>query len=75
MQAAAAAGLAELGTCILGRVDWAFALVWSKCPFNIAIDSGKWARTCFDVSSGHVVRCCASIALHQVEMVGENRLA
>eukprot|EP00978_Attheya_sp_CCMP212_P042351 scaffold256396_cov31-Attheya_sp.AAC.1 len=65
MQAAAAAGETGLGIGIFGRVDWVFALVWSRWPFNIAIDFGRWARTCFDVSSGQVARCCASIARHQ----------
>eukprot|EP00978_Attheya_sp_CCMP212_P044352 scaffold307634_cov51-Attheya_sp.AAC.1 len=64
---------AALGGCALGcskwsgmwgrRVDCAFALVWSKCPFNIAMDVG------------HVVKWPASIALHQVDTVGENKLA
>eukprot|EP00978_Attheya_sp_CCMP212_P005187 scaffold11545_cov33-Attheya_sp.AAC.1 len=67
---------AALGGCALGcskwsgmwgrRVDCAFTLVWSKCPFNIAVDVGKCVRTCLDVNSGHAVKWPASIALHQV---------
>lgn len=56
-------------------VDRMFFLVWSRCPLNIAMESGACWRTSCDVNSGQVVKWPASMALHQVESAGEKQHA
>jgi hypothetical protein len=41
------------------------------CPFTVAVDGGKYFLTASDVRPGHEMKWSLSIALIQVETVGE----
>ena len=45
------------------------------CPFRVARVVGKCVLTCLEVSAGQETKWPASMALHHVDMVGENRAA
>ena len=42
------------------------------CPFTVAVDSGKYLRTCLDVIGGNPISWSLSMALQKVSTVGEN---
>ena len=44
-----------------------------RCPLAVAVDSGKYFRTCDEVIGGKPMSWSLSSALHNVSMVGENR--
>ena len=66
---------ARVSLVVVNFVDRWFFLVWSRWPWYMAIDCGGYWRTYCEVSSGQLVKCPASMAVHQVDNDGEKQHA
>ena len=56
-------------------VDLRFERWACWCPNVVASECGRYDRICLEVSSGNECMYLASVALIQVEMTGEKRVA
>ena len=50
--------------------DCRFCLIYQRCPLVVVMDLGKYLRTNWEVSPGHVAKFCLSIAAHYVVCTG-----
>ena len=47
---------------------------WSRCPFDVIYDSGRYFEISLSVSSVHVEKDPSFIALRRVRLVGQQRI-
>ena len=47
---------------------------WSRCPFDVISDSGRYFEINFSVGPGHVKKDPSVIALIRVRLVGQQRI-
>ena len=59
----------------LDFVELRLARCWFRCPLTMGTEGGGKQRTWAEVSAGHVAKCPASMARHQVDKAGEKRAA
>ena len=52
-----------------------FCLIWSMCPFAVAVDFGKYLQTLLAVKFGHVVKWLFLMAAIRVLGTGLNAAA
>ena len=47
---------------------------WSRCPFSVIYDSGRYFEISFSLSPGHVEKDPYLIAWSRVSLVGQQRI-
>ena len=47
---------------------------WSRCPFSVISDSGRYLEISFSMSPGHVDKDTSLIAWSRVSLVGQQRI-
>jgi hypothetical protein len=65
--------MAWLSVSLFWVVDLVCFLVRRRCPFAVAVDLGRYLRTCAEVIGGKLMSWSLSIALQNVLTVGEKR--
>ena len=64
----------DKGVTFAADADAGRCFCWSRCPFDVIYDSGRYFEISFSVSPGHVEKDPSWIAWIRVRLVGQQRI-
>ena len=67
-------GLVDKGVSFATASSDGGCFFWSRCPFAVISDSGRYFEISFSVSHGHVEKDPSLIAWSRVSLVGQQRI-
>ena len=66
--------LVDKGVTFAASDDAGRCFCWSRCPFYVISDSGRYFEICLSVSPGHVEKDPSLISWSRVSLVGKQRI-